>query len=344
MAGILEFVRQFGTEETCIAHLAELRWPGGYVCPKCSGRTAWQLTARPRTFECAGCHHQESVTAGTIFHRTRTALPKWFLAAYLMGSDKRGVSAKFLQRELGVAYQTAWTMAHKLRHGLNEDPSHPLSGFLEADETFIGGRGNPESPGRSTANPDKSLVVAAIEKVPAPKNERGEWRHAIKRQHGFYAGNVRISVLPAASAAELGAFIKSNVAAKSHLLTDGFKGYQGRDAALGDHLKHTPVIQGAGPEAAEFFPIIHTVFSNIKAWLVGTHHGVSAKHLPRYLREWAYRFNRRNHHEGLPAFLIRRASECAAITYEQIVAGQMTGGAVRQKRLPAPVMLPALAG
>jgi hypothetical protein len=95
--------------------------------------------------------YQESATAGTVFHRTRTDLTKWFLAAYLMGRDKRGVSAKFLQRELGVAYQTAWTMAHKLRHGLSEDPSRPLHGFLEADETFIGGRGDPTSPGRSTA-------------------------------------------------------------------------------------------------------------------------------------------------------------------------------------------------
>src|SRR3954454_24215998 len=87
--------------------------------------------------------------------RTRTDLNKWFLAAYLMG-DKRGVSAKFLQRELGVAYQTAWTMAHKLRHGLSEDPSHPLHGFLEADETFIGGRGDPTSPGRSRPTPTKA--------------------------------------------------------------------------------------------------------------------------------------------------------------------------------------------
>jgi len=76
------------------------------------------------------------VTAGTIFHRTRTDLPKWFLAAYLMGKDKRGVSAKFLQRELGVAYQTAWTIVHKLRHGLSEDPTWPIGGYPEAAETF----------------------------------------------------------------------------------------------------------------------------------------------------------------------------------------------------------------
>lgn len=90
-----------------------------------------------------------------------------------MGHDKRGVSANFLQRELAVAYQTAWTIAHKLRHGLSENPARPLRGFLEADETFIGGRGDATSRGRSTASPDKSLIVAAVEKVPALKNKKG---------------------------------------------------------------------------------------------------------------------------------------------------------------------------
>ena len=149
MAELREFVVQFGTEKQCIEHLAGLRWPGGFACAGCGGRQVWRLKARPRVYECAACHRQESTTAGTVFHRTRTELSKWFLAAYLMGRDKRGVSAKFLQRELGVAYQTAWTMAHKLRHGLSEDPSRPLHGFLEADETFIGGRGDPTDKSRS---------------------------------------------------------------------------------------------------------------------------------------------------------------------------------------------------
>src|ERR1700750_860523 len=146
MAGLRDFVAQFGTEEQCIAHLAGLGGPGGFACAGCGGRRAWRLKTRPRVYECATCHRQESATAGTVFHRTRTNLTKWFLAAYLMGRDKRGVSAKFLQRELGVAYQTAWTMAHKLRHGLSEDPSRPLHGGLEADETFIGGRGDRQAP------------------------------------------------------------------------------------------------------------------------------------------------------------------------------------------------------
>jgi hypothetical protein len=100
-----------------------------------------------------------------------------------------------------------------------------------------------------------------------------EGRHAVKRQHGFFAGDARIAVLPAATGTELGAFLKANVAANSHLLTDGFAGYRGAD--LGGYLKHTPVVQGDGTNAGQFFPIIHTLFSNIKAWLVGTHHGVS---------------------------------------------------------------------
>ena len=235
MAGLLEFAARFGTEERCIEHLAELRWPGGFVCAGCGGRQAWRLKARPRVYECTACHRQESVTAGTVLHRTRTDLSKWFVAAYLMGRDKRGVSAKFLQRELAVAYQTAWTMAHKLRHGLSEDSGRPLRGFLEADETFIDGHGDPTSPGPSTANPDKSLVVPAVEKVPAPRNQNGKHPASVKRQHCFFAGNCRIAVLPAATAVELGAFLKDNVAAGSHPLTDGFAGYRGRDAALAEH-------------------------------------------------------------------------------------------------------------
>jgi transposase-like protein len=222
MAGLLDFAARFGTEERCIEHLDQLRWPSGFVCSGCSGRMAWRLKARP----------------------------------------------------------------------------------------------------------DKSLAVAAVEKVPVPKNKKGKYGHAVKRQHGFFAGNARIAVLPAATGVELGAFLRANVAAQSHLLTDGFAGYLGGDAGLGEHLKHTPLVQGE----AEFFPIIHTLFSNIKAWLVGTHHGVSAKHLPRYLREWSYRFNRRNLPDGLDGHLIPRAVECAAITYDQLSAG-----ANRVRRLPAAV-------
>jgi hypothetical protein len=194
--------------------------------------------------------------------------------------------------------------------------------------------------------------------VPAPKNKNGKHRHAVKRQHGFFAGDARITVLPAATGAELGAFLKGNspapakagVAANAHLVTDGFAGYRGRDANLGEHLRHTPVIQDEDANAGEFLPIVHTLLGNIKAWLVGTHHGVSAKHRPRYLREWSYRFNRRNLADGLDGYLIRRAPSlrrgglCATISYHQLTAGAVPGGANRIPRLPAAVAQPASAG
>ena len=116
------------------------------------------------------------------------------------------------------------------------------------------------------------------------------------------------------------------------------------DAALDEHFQHTPVVQDDDANAGAFFSIVYTLFSNIKAWLVGTHHGVSAKHLPRYLREWSYRSNRRNLPAGLDRYLIRRAVECATITYDQLTTGAMPAGAVRLRRLPAAVGQPALAG
>jgi hypothetical protein len=180
--------------------------------------------------------------------------------------------------------------------------------------------------------------------VAAPKNKKGKPGHAVKRQHGFCAGNARIAVVPAAPSAERGAFLEAHVAANSHLPTDGFAGYRSRAAACGEPVKHTPVIQQKGANAGAFFPIIHTLFSNIKAWLVGTPHGVCAKPLPRSRRGWSSRFNRCNRPDGLAGYLIRRAVACAAITSDQRKAGAMPGGANRVRRRPAAVVQPALAG
>ena len=154
MSGFLTFMDRYRDEAACIAALAELRWPNGFTCVGCAGRRAYQLAARPRVFECADCGRQHSVTAGTVFHRTRTPLRKWFAAAWLIGQDKRGVSALFLARELALRYDTAWLMAHKLRHGLSERPEYPLDGLIEIDESYYGGRGKPESRGRGLTDPN----------------------------------------------------------------------------------------------------------------------------------------------------------------------------------------------
>ncbi len=209
MCGILEFQERHGSEADCIETLARLRWPQGYVCARCGERRSYRLEKRPRVFECAGCGHQESVTAETVFHRTRTPLRKWFLAAWWMARDKRGVSALFLSRELSLRYDTAWLMAHKLRHALTERADFPLEGLVEVDESYYGGRGKPESRGRSLANPNKSLLVMAVEKWPVAPGK------GIKGS-GFVAGQARLVVLPAASMAELGGFVRCAIRPRSH--------------------------------------------------------------------------------------------------------------------------------
>jgi transposase-like protein len=320
MSGFLTFMDRYRDEAACIAALAQLRWPNGFVCAGCAGcagRLAYQLAARPRVFECAGCGQQRSVTAGTVFHRTRTPLRKWFAAAWLIGQDKRGVSALFLARELALRYDTAWLMAHKLRHGLSERPEYPLDGLIEIDESYYGGRGKPESRGRGLGDPNKSLMVIAVEAVPAsPRQGEG-----IKKSR-FVAGSARIAVLPAATAADLGGFVRGAAKPGARIITDGLKSYD----ALADSFRHYSIVQDGGKNADAVLPIVHVLFSNVKTWLNGTFHGVSAKHLPRYAREWNYRFNRRGRIADLTDFLLRRAATRPTITYRQLVDGAQING------------------
>jgi ISXO2-like transposase domain/Transposase zinc-ribbon domain len=268
MSGFLTFMDRYRDEAACIAALAELRWSNGFICAGCAGRLAYQLAARPRVFECADCGRQHSVTAGTVFHRTRTPLRKWFAAAWLIGQDKRCVSALFLARELALRYDTAWLMAHKLRHGLSERPEYPLDGLIEIDESYYGGRGKPESRGRGLTDPNKSLMAIAVETVPASPR-RGE---GIKKSH-FVAGSARIAVLPAATAADLGGFVRGAAKPGARIITDGLKSYDG----LADSFRHYSIVQDGGKNADAVLPIVHVLFSNVKTWL--------RRHLPRRQRQ-----------------------------------------------------------
>src|SRR6266446_6664829 len=236
-----------------------------------------------------------------------------------VGQDKRGVSALFLARELALRYDTAWLMAHKLRHGLSERPEYPLDGLIEIDESYYGGRGKPASRGRGLTDPNKSLMAIAVETVPAsPRQGKG-----IKQSH-FVAGSARIAVLPAATAADLGGFVRGAAKPGARIITDGLKSYDG----LADSFRHYSIVQDGGKNADAVLPIVHVLFSNVKTWLNGTFHGVSAKHLPRYAREWNYRFNRRRRIADLTDFLLRRAATRPTITYRQLVDGAQINGAL----------------
>jgi transposase-like protein len=257
-------------------------------------------------YECVACRKQHSLLAGTIFEQTKTGLAKWFLAIYLVTSSKGGIAATELKRQLGLgSYQTAWTWLHKLRKAMVRPDRPPLAEHVEADETYVGGP-RPGKPGRGAAG--KTLVAGAVEAG------RGEAR-------GRRLGRLRLAILPDASAASLEAFLAANVARPATVATDGWRGYLGLPAAGYDH---EPVnLSASGDDADLRLPAIHLVFGLAKRWLLGTHHGaVSEKHLPAYLDEYVFRFNRRTADLVSHGFarLVEHAVQIRPTTYRTIVA------------------------
>lgn len=295
---LIAFIRKYSSEKKCIAELARLRWPDGFSCTKCQHDRAHHLECRPRIYECASCGYQHSVTAGTVFHKTKIDLTKWFIAAYLLASDKRGVSAMYVSKELGIRYATAWFMLHRLRASLFEREGFELRHFVEADEAFYGGYREKGARGRSK-NPKKSQLLVAIEK-----------RWTGKR---WVAGNARCEVIESADTDTITGFFQRHVKPDTSVLSDGHRAYPALSQA---GYRHTGVV-ASGEAAGEHLPLVHITFSNIKAWLNGTHHGVSKKHLHRYLREWNYRFNRR--HGPVADFVLSRMATRPGTTYRALV-------------------------
>lgn len=276
-ANLPDFLRRFPDEAACAEYVYRSRWPDGWACPACGSVSAYDETSR-RRIECRDCSHQTSVTAGTIMHRSHLPLAKWLLAAYFVTTDKRGISAKYLGKQLGVGYETAWGLLHKLRAAMIAPERSKLSGVIEVDETEIG------SPKRGRAReetPEKMIVVGAVERRMNPETGR------------YYAGRLRLKYLPDGRAREdLLHFIVRSAAFKSTIVTDAANVYTANVQPLGYVSAIESTAQGMKP--GDVLPIFHLVASNLKAWLAGTHHGgVSAKHIQAYLDEYVFRFNRR---------------------------------------------------
>jgi transposase-like protein len=266
---LIEFLDRFATDQACLEYLRWVRWPKGFVCPQCSLRDGW-VTARGTTF-CRGCQRQTSPTAGTILHNSRTPLRKWFAAAWLVCTQKTGVSAKTLQRELQVGYKTAWLMLQKLRQATVRAERSQLSGVVEVDETYVGGAESGVG-GRQLVG--KALVTIAVE------------------LDGKKVGRVRLRQVPDASGNSLVGFLSECVAQGTKVHTDDWNGYNGVSAAGFTH-RVTPT--HSDPERArKFFSHVHLVASLLKRWLGATHQGrVQKPHLQAYLDEYTFRFNRR---------------------------------------------------
>ena len=294
-----EFERRFSAEDACRAYIEALRWPDGFRCPDCGGKSA--TVVRTGLYQCRGCRHQTSVTAGTIFQDTRKPLVMWFRAMWYVTSQKNGASALGLQRVLGLgSYETAWTWLHKLRRAMVRPDRDRLSGWIEVDETFIGGLAEGAVGGRQKTN--KALVVIAAQ-ADGPK-----------------IGRIRMRMIADASANSLHPFVLDCIEPGSTVHTDGWQGYAGLEKK-GFEREVSPT-RGRKKDASKLLPRVHRVAALLKRWLLGTHQGgVAPWQLPYYLDEFTFRFNRRTSKSRGKLFfrLMQQAVNTPPVTYDDVI-------------------------
>ena len=298
-ATLIEFQERFPDEESCWSYLRELRWPRGFRCPRCAHRHSFWLATR-RLEQCAACRYQVSVTAGTVLHKTRVPLRVWLLAFFFVGRHKQGISALQLQRDTGLgSYQTAWTLLHKVRSALRPDPGRLLQGAVEADESYVGApHEHGKRGGREVGR--KTIVGAIVERT----GVGGQARLAVLRGIPYER--------------DLGPFVRGAVEGQRVVVhTDGLESYRPlRDAGL----RHRRRVQRAGWRGPKLFPWSHALFSNLKSWLRGTFHGVSAKHMQRYLDEFVWRYNHRADEHALFERVAWHALAGAPFPYARLVS------------------------
>lgn len=227
--------------------------------------------------------------AGTILHRSKIPIQEWFWSAYLVATHTPGISARQLQRQLGVSsYETAWYLLQRLRKGMVNEARTMLTGVIEADETMIGGPAKGKKGRGVTQSAHKSLVVGVIEVLQYVDKQ------GVKKEK---AGRLRLELIEHADEKTIRTFLQKNVTPGTAIGTDGWRGYS--KTALSGY-EHTARPQGSPQRAHQLAPHIHRMFSNLKTWLQGTHHGVEPKYLQGYLNEYVFRFNRR--HTPMAAF------------------------------------------
>ena len=324
---LLEFQRTFPDERACAAHLERLRWADGFWCSDC-GKAGEpnRVRTRPTVLFCRSCRTQTRLTAGTVMHGTRTPLLTWFWGAYLATTQTPGLSAVQFQRQLGIKrYETAFHLLHKLRAAMvrpDRDPIGSEGWHVEVDETFVGGRTRGEGRGRT----HKALVAGAVEVRVLDKPRRNGERQ-------LYAGRLRLACVPDRGKSSLEEFVQACVKKRTTVVTDAWTGYEDLPG-LG--YRHHPIaIRGDQSRTDESLPMIHLVFSNLKAWLLGTHHGVSHRHLPAYLNEFVFRFNRRFYPMTGVHSVLGIAMKTSGPTYDALHDGSWPHPALVKKTLSA---------
>ncbi len=266
-----DFMSEYGNEDQCGSALFNMRWPEGFSCPACGHGTYCELS-RGKRLQCHKCHYQTSLTAGTIFHSTKLPLTKWFLAIYLMTQSKNGISQLELHRQVGVSINTAALMYHKIAQTMLErDDAKPLSGDIEADDAYWGGK---KSGTRGRGSENKTPFVAAVEKV----DDRPQ--------------RIKLNVVSGFSSTAIKHWSAQNLVSGSHVRTDGLACFRAIPQA---GCSHEALIVGNSkdPEKTVPFNWVNTILGNLKTALSGTFHKLQPEHLARHLATFAYRFNRR---------------------------------------------------
>ncbi len=269
VVNLMNLFESFGSEALCRTYLEELRWPEGLRCPRCEASKGISRV-KGRGYECESCGYKYSVLAGTIFHDTKLPLTKWFAAAYLMTESRKGISANQMKRTLGISYKTAWYLCHRIRAAMGSVDREPLTGIVEADETYIGGHTSKR--GNRGPQADKAIVAGAM--------QRG--------------GPVRLQVVSQTDRKTLHGFLHKVVADDAEaIFTDQHSSYVG----IGDENTRHESVNHSKDEWVR--GKVHTntaesVWSLFQRSIVGSYHHINAYHLPAYLGEMEWRFNNRD--------------------------------------------------
>jgi transposase len=277
-----EFQAEYPDDEACLRKLMEVRYGGTeIVCPGCGEQSKFHPLSKRKAFTCQLCGHHIYPCADTIFHKSSTNLTKWFFAMYLMTTTRHGVAAKELERQIGCTYKTAWRMAHELRKLMAEaDYQGPLGGVIEADETYLGGKNKPGKRGRGASG--KTAVFGMVERE----------------------GRVRAEPVADVKKATLQPKIIENVEPDSIVITDEFKSYDGLEER--GKLTHYRVNHGLKEYSFEGVHVntLEGYWSRLKNSIRGTHVHISDKHAPKYICEFAFRYNMRKQPAAMFATLI----------------------------------------
>jgi len=287
---IEDFNRDYPDEQACLERLRSRRYPDGSPCEKCGRATKYHRDAGRKSYSCQWCGHHVHPTARTIFHKSSTPLRLWFHAVYLMAQTRCGISAKQLERTLGVTYKTAWRMFNRIRSMLQDDSDEPLSGTVEADETYVGGKRRGDKRGRPGEDSHKTPVFGMAER----KNEERKGRVVAK----VVRNTKRATVMP---------HVKKKVLPESMVYTDEYTVYDslGKEGYRHDRVNHSEEVYVAGDVHTN---TIEGFWSLVKRGIGGVYHAVSAKHLQSYLDEYVFRYNHRKDERPMFDTMLSRVS------------------------------------